>query len=253
MHEALGHASAALLTSSVRILSLSSVALQTSAENRAVAAAGTAANLVVGALALMLARRGQTWTPARYFLLLLGAVDLFNGTGYLLFSAVLGLGDWAVVISGLAPAAAWRAGMALVGAAAYWESILLVAGIAARLVASGRVFHRDVPRLFVKPYVAGGALYVAGSAMNPIGPRLILISGVSSGFAAMAGLLAVPAMVERRAGAGAPGGDVLPFRWTWVNVGAVKAARTSRSGPSRPASWPERTRSSCRSSGFPTP
>jgi len=44
--------------------------------------------------------------------------------------------------------------------------------------------------------LSGGLLLLAGAALNPISPQLILLSGASSGFAAMAGLLAIPRLVE---------------------------------------------------------
>ena len=45
----------------------------------------------------------------------------------------------------------------------------------------------------------GWPLFIAGAAMNPIGASLIWLSGVSSGFGAMAGLLFVPRLVGRGA------------------------------------------------------
>src|SRR5437867_6315917 len=118
VHEVAGHGLACALTG-VRALSLSTVALQTGSSSRIVAAAGTIANVVVGMLALSLFRRGRTFSEMRYFLWLFASVNLLNGTGYLLFSGVFDFGDWAVVISGLKPHGAWRAFIAMAGAALY--------------------------------------------------------------------------------------------------------------------------------------
>src|SRR5439155_261136 len=113
-HAVLGRGLACAL-SCVRALSLSTVALQTGTSSRFVAAAGSIANVVVGALAMWLFRRGTTFSALRYFLWLFTSVNLLNGTGYLLFSGVLDLGDWAVVISGLQPHWAWRAVITVAG------------------------------------------------------------------------------------------------------------------------------------------
>src|SRR5258708_496434 len=67
VHEALGHGLAALLTGD-RILSLSTVAIQNAAANRFVSTAGTSANCLVGAIALLLLRPVERLTSAAYFL-----------------------------------------------------------------------------------------------------------------------------------------------------------------------------------------
>jgi hypothetical protein len=107
VHEVAGHGLACALTG-VRALSLSTVALQTGSSSRLVAAAGSIANVVVGVLALIAFRRGPRSGATRYFLWLFASLNLLNGTGYLLFSGLLDVGDWAVVIAGFEPHWAWR-------------------------------------------------------------------------------------------------------------------------------------------------
>src|SRR5262249_9098028 len=153
----------------------SSVALQTMGESRWVSAAGSIANVVAGLASLLLARRRQHFDSWKYFLLLLGAINLLNGTGYLLFSGFLGIGDWAAVVRGWQPAWAWRGGLSVVGALTYCLSI---AGIASAFARAGAA-PRDLPRLFLIAYVTGGLLLVAAAAMNPIDPSLIFVSGAS--------------------------------------------------------------------------
>ena len=231
-HEVLGHGVACLLVG-VRPLALSTVALQTGTSSRLVAAAGSIANVVFGMLAMWLFRRGRSFGAGRYFLWLFGALNLLNGTGYLLFSGLLDIGDWAVVISGHYPHWAWRGFIAAAGAALYIGAIRLIAGNLISLVRSGDVSRRDVGRLVFPSYIAGGLLLVAGSALNRIDPSLVLTSGVSSGFGAMVGLALVPRIVERRtvggagpgAGASAAAGPLrpLPFSRGWVIAGVVVA------------------------------
>ena len=66
----------------------------------------------------------------------------------------------------------------------------------------------------------GGALLLVAAAFNPISPSLILLSGLSSGFAAMAGLTAVPGMVENRAGIGT-GKGLVSQSPRWIVAGLV--------------------------------
>lgn len=63
VHELLGHAVVARLRG-IEILSISSVAIQTATSSRAVAAAGTIADLAAGALALLFVSRWPSMTMA---------------------------------------------------------------------------------------------------------------------------------------------------------------------------------------------
>jgi hypothetical protein len=223
VHEVCGHGLACALTG-VRALSLSSVALQTGASNRFVAAAGSIMNVVVGFLSFWLFHRARTFGTARYFLWLFASINLFNGTGYLLFSGLLGIGDWSVVIAGLKPEGFWRGLLAGGGMGLYLASVRFSARAMTSLVRKGDVDRSDVGRLLFPTYVAGGLLLVAASAFNRIDPSLILTSGVSSGFGAMAGLVLVPRIVARRtpdasAGAARP----LPFDMRWAIAATLVA------------------------------
>jgi hypothetical protein len=223
IHEALGHGVACAILPGVRALSISTVALQTSGESRAVAAAGSVANMIAGAICFALFHRRKGFDATRYFLWLLATINWMNGTGYLLFSGILDYGDWAVVIAGLKPHGIWRAVMGACGIAAYWGAMRFSAARMSAVVREGLVNRQDVRRLVVPSYLAGGLLLVAGAALNPIGPQLILLSGVSSGFAAMVGLLFIPALVERDTAE--PSGTVpaLGKSAAWIAFGILTA------------------------------
>ena len=150
-------------------------------------------------------------------------MNLLNGSGYLLYSAILGSGDWAVVVRGLQPELTWRIGLGMMGAAAYVGAVVLSAGELARVVENDSVSSAEIPGLVLLVYVVGSTLLVTASAFNPIGPRLILLSGVSSGFAAMAGLTAIPRLVENRVGRRGAGAGAVPFNPGWVATGLVVA------------------------------
>jgi len=148
---------------------------------------------------------------------------LLNGTGYLLFSGVLDFRDWAVVISGLKPHWAWRAFIAAAGAALYAGGVSLIATNAISLIRQDGIDRRELRRLIFPAYVAGGLLFVAGAAFNQVSPSLILLSGVSSGFGAMAGLAIVPRLVEQRTMGSASSALSLRFSPGWVIAGVLVA------------------------------
>jgi hypothetical protein len=225
VHEVLGHGLAALVTPGVRLVSLSTVALQTTGDSRAVAAWGSIANVLVGLAAIGLFHRRTRFSTAAYFCWIFGSLNLLNGCGYPLYSAVLGAGDWAVVIRGLEPAWAWRLGLGIVGAAAYWAAIVLSASALTGAVKRNLVSRAEAGRLVFPAYAAGGVLLLAASAFNPIGPMLILTSGLSSGFAAMAGLTLVPGMVDARTDRSEAGGTaVVPYGTGWIGMGVLVGA-----------------------------
>jgi len=86
----------------------------------------------------------------------------------------------------------------------------------------GRLVNRtEITRLVFPAYLAGGALLVAAAAFNPVGPSLIVTSGVSSGFGAMAGLTLVPSLVEHRTAGIASNCSVLARSNGWIVAGLV--------------------------------
>jgi len=221
-HEVAGHGTAALLLPDVQVISLSSVALQTTGSSRIVAAAGSIANIVFGLAALVLFHRLRRFSCGAYFAWLFGSVNLLNGSGYPLYSAILGSGDWEVVVRGLEPAGTWRLVLGIAGAAAYTVAVVLSAHELTRAVQRELVAVSEIARLVFPAYIAGGALLVMASAFNPVGPNLILVSGVSSGFAAMAGLTVVPKLVENSvAGSRQREGGALPFSLAWMATGLL--------------------------------
>ena len=224
VHEVAGHGIAALLVPGVRAISLSTVALQTTGSSRIVAAAGSIANVLVGGASLGLLHRLNRFSTRAYFLWLFGSLNLLNGSGYPLYSAVLGSGDWEVVVRGLEPAWVWRSALGLIGAAAYSGAVMLSARELTRFVRRDLLSGAEIPRLVFHAYVAGGALLVAASALNPIGPALILLSGVSSGFAAMAGLTLVPRIVENHALETGHAEGAVSSSLGWVVTGLVVAS-----------------------------
>jgi hypothetical protein len=221
VHEVVGHGLVALVVPGVRVVSLSSVALQTTGNSRIVAAAGSIANVLVGSAALAHFYRRVRFSSGAYFFWLFGSLNLMNGCGYPLYSAVLGSGDWDLVVRGLQPAWAWRLGIGLCGTAAYVGAVLLSTRELAATVTRDTVALAEIPRLVFPAYVVGSTLLVAASVFNPIGASLILVSGVSSGFAAMAGLTVVPRLIEDRVADAGGGDSIVSYSSAWIAVALV--------------------------------
>jgi hypothetical protein len=171
------------------------------------AAGGSLANLVAAAVAwaalrLIPAGRG----PWRFFWWLLLAVNLLQAFGYLLFSGVGGLGDWAVVVGGFQPVVLWRLGLAVAGAVLYfvvaprwimpWLEPFLPAGPAERVA--------RVRTLSLLPYLVGGATFVLAGVLNPLGWIYVLISAFAASFGGASLLAWYPVLWARRTPVDAP-------------------------------------------------
>jgi hypothetical protein len=151
-------------------------------ESRFVAGAGTTANIVVGAisLAIMNAPRQGIGSNGANFSVLLWLFAAFNllNCGYLVVSAVLGSGDWAVVTKDLS--ATGVAGCSR----SRWRHALCQKPAWARALHDAPHRRKDLAGAELRPlliaaYVAGGALMTVASVFNPISSTLILVSGRS--------------------------------------------------------------------------
>ena len=125
MHEGLGHALVAYLQGA-KELTLTNCYLNSDINTRAIDAAGTIVNLIVGAGAWFCLRRTKSTNfGVRYYLWLTMTLNLFDGTGYFFYSGVAGIGDWQDFIKALHPYWVWRVGLILLGASLYFGVIML--------------------------------------------------------------------------------------------------------------------------------
>jgi hypothetical protein len=189
IHEGLGHGGMCVATGGQPLV-LSTVHFECSSDTRLVAAGGTLANLIFGALALVVMRavtRSATW---RYFFWLLMTLNLFGAAGYFLFSGIGNIGDWAAVVAGWQPAWAWRAGLAAMGIITYFFLFvpLSVRELRPFLRTDAEIRVRRARQLTLVPYLTGGVLSCAAGVLNPVGPLLILISAAASSFGGNSGL-----------------------------------------------------------------
>ncbi|HLJ90242.1 MAG TPA: hypothetical protein VKZ53_25750 [Candidatus Angelobacter sp.] len=219
VHEALGHGTASLLTGN-RILSLSTVAIQNAMASRTVAAAGTAANCIVGSLSLLAFHRAKKLTLFTLFLWLFAAFNLLNA-GYLVVSAALNNGDWAVVIADRSPSWLWRSALGMVGATLYVLFVRWAASAMIRRVEDGEIGVSALWANILAAYIGGGVVMMIASVFNPIGPSLILLSGMGASFGLNAGLLWVPGIVAGKARTQSPAASSLPASYFWIAMAVV--------------------------------
>jgi hypothetical protein len=220
-HELIGHGTGCLLTG-VKPLLLSSIILTSAGGNRIVDAAGPVANIVFGVGAFYLFLRRASFNSFSYFLWLFAAFNLLVAAGYLFWSGLMNVGDWAFVIQGLRPAYAWRTAICVIGAVSYLAVVRLLARSVARIVSKGKIARGEVPRLIFPAYLASGVLAVASAALNPISTRLIWVNGFSGSFLAFLGMLRIPSLVGPFA-QDTNRGQAIEFSWAWVITGAVVA------------------------------
>jgi hypothetical protein len=189
LHEGLGHAATALLTGAKSGL-LTTVAWSSAFDSRLVAAGGTLANLAAG-IAFWVCLRGAKGASAsvRFFLLLSLAFNLFDGTGYFIFSGVTNFGDWAAVIASLPAHWLWRTLLVIVGITSYFAAVLVVGSGLVRYVGVPRNDSHRLRRLTLIPYVVAILLACASGFLNPIGPQLLWQSALPATAGGHSGLL----------------------------------------------------------------
>lgn len=189
LHEGVGHAATALLTGAKSGV-LSTVAWSSGYDSRLVAAGGTLANLVAGLVFWMVLRgaRGASvrW---RFFLLTSLAFNLFDGTGYFLFSGFTNFGDWAVVIAGLPAHWLWRTILVVGGVVSYFGAVLLVGSALVRFVGVSRSESRRLTKLTLLPYLISILVASTSGLMNPVGLQLMWESALPATAGGHSGLL----------------------------------------------------------------
>ena len=173
VHEGLGHAAIALLTGAKSGV-LSTVAWSSAQDSRLVAAGGTLANLAAALVFwIALGRAKNASSRLRFFLLIGLAFNLFDGTGYFLFSGFTNFGDWAVVIAGLPAHWLWRTLLIVVGISSYFGAAIVVGSALVRYVGVPRNDSRRFWKLMLIPYSCSILLAVASGILNPLGIPLL--------------------------------------------------------------------------------
>jgi len=218
LHE-LGHTAATLLPVGVKAIFISTVGMTSVGHSPVVAIAGPLVNFALGS-ALFIALSPKFPPVWRYFAWLLGTVNLFNATGYLVSSSVLGTGDWAQVFNAIASPVLWRPIVCILGIALYTASIFASLAILLRLCTSGVIAQSNVNRYCISTFWFGCLVLIAGAIFNPVSHWYILTSGASLGFV-MFGLLILPVILRRSQLTTISPSESLCITWPWVIAGVV--------------------------------
>lgn len=163
----------------------------------AISAGGTAANLVAAAIAVLFMRRyGRPARTAWFFLWLFASVNLFAATGYLLYSGLANIGDWANIVRGLKPAWLWHLVLIAIGAPGYWLATRWAMDRLGRRIqsAGGRV--RAAYRYTLASYIAIAAFAIVGGMFEPDGAFLVLISAAAASLGGMSALAWGPQLLQ---------------------------------------------------------
>jgi hypothetical protein len=210
-HEALGHGSACLALGG-HITQLTSVYFDCSRHNVWLPATGPLGNLVAAALSwLALAMLPMGRPRLRLLLILTFAISLFWAAGYLLYSAVLGGGDNAIVARILfgAPEWPWRIGLFALGVALY--------ALGTRLTArAGRPFAERLRPLLRLSYIAASIAAVIATAFYAPDRQAATIQG-----ALEIGASSIPLLLLGAPAAATPQEPAITRNPTWIAFGAL--------------------------------
>lgn len=196
---------------------------------RLIALAGPVVSLLTGIVSFLFLRQISLRRPALYyFVWLLGTIGFMTASGYLLFSGVLGIGDFGTehgaVFYGASPEWLWRTLMALVGGASYYLLVrFALHKLEPRLEGAGGERIRYARRLFVTSYITGAAVSIAIGLLNPLGIIIVLTSAAAATLGGTSRFLWMSDLLGRN-GQGAETGLTFGRSWSWIILGAVVTA-----------------------------
>lgn len=188
VHEGLGHGGACLLlgarpTMFNAIFFNYDETTATDTAQRLIAAAGSIVNVIVSLPIIAFLRKPSAMAPSlRYFLWLFAAVNLLTSFGYLLYSGVGGIGDWARVIHDVEPVILFRVAMSAIGAWLYFIVApgLMMPTLDPFLGLDPEERTRRAKVLMLLPYFIGAATLIAAGMFNPLGMQIVLISAAAA-------------------------------------------------------------------------
>ena len=217
-HEGFGHGGTCLALGG-KLIVLSSTYDDCSIQSRLIDGAGPIVGILAAALAWAWLRLAPPHAAAaRAFLSLVFAFAIFWNVGYMVKSGLTDQGDWAFVIRGLEPAAAWHAGLTILGTVFYAGAMrALGAVIAGKLPGSDGLRPLSFA---LTAYLAAGALSAAAAFFDPRGASTILTDALPSSLGSF-GLVWVGWRIARRI----PDLRIaIPFSSAWTAAGLLSAA-----------------------------
>ena len=227
LHEHGGHASACVaLGGSVRAFGAFYVDCDYRAMGdaaiRLVAIAGPVASVLSGLIAARLLRSARAQL-SRLFCWLMASIGLMTGFGYMMFSAVAGIGDFGVgpegALHGVPMEWLWRVLMGMVGYLLYDRGVLWSMRQLAAFTGGFEDRAQRVRRISLACYIAGCAASVVIGLFNPLGVVIVLSSAAAASLGGTSGFAWGP--YRARIGAGDSGATVFPRSWAWIVVAVV--------------------------------
>ena len=185
---------------------------------------GPAGNLAFAGLGwLGLRLLPAKWIHGRLFCWLVMSFSLFWAFGYLLFSGVMGRGDWLALL----PERWWpgRVLLAIAGFLLYEAVIRIGAHEFGGVLDSSRVGAVvRAKRLIGMAWLAGGVIATIGPALDPRGAVEMLNSGALSSFAAAVGLLRIPGRLKAETAAPTTQDSTINHSISWMVAAVVASA-----------------------------
>jgi hypothetical protein len=233
-HETIGHGAAFIALGGRSMVLTTTRLIHThilgEAGGRIFSIGGPLGNLACAAVAWLAQRalRGAH-VRARVFLWLTMAFNLFWGTGYLIYSGVLHLGDWYELVRWLQPEWLWRVILIVFGVILYRFSIRLCVVETRWFMGSPATGRADqewldrLRRLIHISYFAAGILACVGAVFDPRGVSQVFYSGAASSFLSNAGLLMIPGLSTRLLYQTAPPSVGIVRSFAWMLVAALAA------------------------------
>jgi hypothetical protein len=231
IHEAVGHGGACLLIGG-EVTELSTAHLECDYQGAGVAAQkfvsawAAILNVIFGLVAWGVLRTMKSpGTTVRVAFWAFMGINLMVGTGYPLFSGVIGVGDYANLIEGWEPNILWRVISTLVGIVLYGFTIwLCLTEMIPFIHADGLERVRRATRVSLTIYLAGSLGSSIGAFLNPIGPFVIFTSAAAH-FGGTSGLAWMPQLYKSWFKQPSIEGPlVIPRNWVWIGAGAILLA-----------------------------
>ncbi len=150
--------------------------------------------------------------------------SLFWALGYLIFSGVLGRGDWMAMVEGTKYLWPGRIVFVVAGIALYRASIRLAAKELRWIIpVHGANAKSRAARLIWISYLFGGLIACAGPILDPRGRFEILNSGALSSFGAAIGMLFVANIFFRLPEEHTPADEAITRGLPWILAAAAGA------------------------------
>ncbi|MGD8753709.1 MAG: hypothetical protein PVG14_19930 [Anaerolineales bacterium] len=157
-------------------------------QRKVVAGSAPTYNLIAGAILWILLRNSRKLAPeTQFFIWLFMLMNWFYGAGYLIFSGIANIGDWAVVINGWEPSWVLRILMIIVGTLLFMFFVRLGLQEFGKMVGGDTDEQiRRANKLFVLSYITSFAVVLSAGFFCPSG---LLSLPVTAGTFAVIGAL----------------------------------------------------------------